>query len=63
MLASVLLWWISGIFGVVIYIGLFVVFGLGCVQKSKWVWFALGFVFPLLWIIGGRGPAPEPEPF
>jgi hypothetical protein len=45
-------WWISGAFGVLIYIGLFVIFGLGCAQKGRWLLFVLGFFIPLVWIIG-----------
>ena len=56
-------WWISGAFGVLIYIALFTIFGLGCIQKSQWIWFGIGFVFPLLWIIGATRPTPEPERF
>ena len=55
-------WWISGAFGVVVYIGLFTIFGLGCVQKALWIWFILGFFFPLLWIIGAFRPSKKTGP-
>jgi hypothetical protein len=50
-------WWIGGgIFAAFIWIFFLVVFGLGCVQKSQWLWFVLGFIFPLLWIVGATRP-------
>ena len=49
-------WWISGFFGVIIYVWLLTVFGLGCVQKSRYLWFVLGIFFPILWIIGNSRP-------
>lgn len=51
-------WWISGALGVFIWVALFFIFGLGCIQKSQWLWFVLGFVFPILWIVGATRPAP-----
>jgi hypothetical protein len=45
-------WWISGALGVLLYFAIFVIWGLGCVQKSRWLWFGLGFFLPILWIIG-----------
>ena len=50
-------WWISGVFGVLIYLAILVIWGLGCVQKSRWLWFVLGFFLPILWIIGSSRPA------
>ena len=49
-------WWITGAFGVLIYVGILVIWGLGCVQKSRYVWFVLGFFLTILWIIGATRP-------
>lgn len=50
-------WWIGGGLGVLLYILLLLAFGLGCIQKSRWLLFVLGLFFPLLWIIGALMPA------
>jgi hypothetical protein len=50
-------WWIGGGLGVLVYILLLLAFGLGCIQKSRWLLFVLGLFFPLLWIIGALMPA------
>jgi hypothetical protein len=52
-------WWISGGIGALIYVFLFVIFGLGCIQSSRWIWFVLGFFLPILWIIGATRPTPS----
>ena len=50
-------WWIGGGLGVLLYIMLLLAFGLGCIQKSRWLMFVLGLVFPLFWIIGALMPS------
>ncbi|HEY2355375.1 MAG TPA: hypothetical protein VGH79_10805 [Gaiellaceae bacterium] len=43
----------------IVYIGLFAIFGLGCVQNKHYLLFVLGIFLPILWIFGGRNePAP-----
>ena len=41
---------------------LLLLFGLGLAQKGRWALFLIGFVFPIVWIVGyfavGRKPAP-----
>jgi len=46
------MWWILGGAGILLYFILFFAFGIGCIQKGRWVWFIVGFVFPLVWIVG-----------
>jgi len=45
-------WWIGGGLGVLLYILLLLAFGLGCIQRGRYVLFIFGLVFPLLWIVG-----------
>jgi hypothetical protein len=40
----------------IIYIVLMVFFGVRIVRSGRWIMFIIGFVFPVLWIIGGVLP-------
>jgi hypothetical protein len=40
----------------VIYLGLLVSVGLLTWRKGHWVLFAIGFVFPIVWVIGALLP-------
>jgi hypothetical protein len=40
----------------VIYVVLLVVLGVKTAKNGRWVLFAIGFVLPLLWIVGGVLP-------
>jgi hypothetical protein len=55
------MWWGIGI-GAFLYMILLVIFGLGLAYKGRWALFLIGFVFPIVWIVGyfavGRKPAP-----
>ena len=37
----------------ILYVVLLIVLGLKCIKGGRWVMFVLGFIFPVLWIIGG----------
>jgi hypothetical protein len=54
------MWWAIG-FGAFVYVVLLVIFGLGLAYKGRWALFLIGFVFPIVWIVGyfavGRKPA------
>jgi hypothetical protein len=54
------MWWGIGI-GAFLYMILLVIFGLGLAYKGRWALFLIGFVFPIVWIVGyfvaGRKPA------
>ena len=54
-------WWVSGVLGVMLYVGLLTIFGLGCIQKGRTLWFILGLFLPILWIIGFALPSPSSE--
>jgi hypothetical protein len=40
----------------ILYIVLLVVLGVKTVRNGRWVLFILGFIVPLLWIVGGLLP-------
>jgi bacteriorhodopsin len=40
----------------VIYVVLLVVLGVKTARNGRWALFVIGFIFPLLWIIGGVLP-------
>ncbi len=40
----------------VIYLLLFIVLGLKTLRNRRWVLFAIGFIVPIAWIIGGVLP-------
>jgi hypothetical protein len=40
----------------ILYLVLLVVLGVKTVRNGRWVLFIVGFVFPVLWIIGGVLP-------
>jgi len=40
----------------ILYVVLLVVLGLKTARNKRWVLFGIGFVFPILWIIGGVLP-------
>lgn len=55
-----MLWWlVPGIVGVFLYVILLMIWGLGCIQKSRYLWFVLGIFLPILWIIGNSRPQEE----
>jgi hypothetical protein len=40
----------------ILYVVLLVVLGVKTARNGRWVLFVIGFVFPLLWIVGGMLP-------
>ena len=40
----------------IIYVFLLIFLGVKCFRNRRWILFALGFLFPVLWIIGGVLP-------
>ncbi len=40
----------------IIYVFLLVFLGIKTIKNGRWIMFIVGFVFPLLWIIGGVLP-------
>jgi len=40
----------------ILYVVLLIVLGLKCIKGGHWVMFIIGFIFPVLWIIGGVLP-------
>ena len=45
------MWWGIGI-GAFLYMILLLIFGLGLAYKGRWLLFLIGFVFPIVWIVG-----------
>jgi len=45
------MWWGIGI-GVFLYMMLLLIFGLGLAYKGRWLLFLIGFIFPIVWIVG-----------
>jgi len=45
------MWWGIGI-GAFLYMILLIIFGLGLAYKGRWVLFLIGFIFPIVWIVG-----------
>jgi hypothetical protein len=41
-----------GVIGLVLYALIFFVFGISALRRGHWLLFVIGFVVPLLWIIG-----------
>jgi hypothetical protein len=41
---------------------LLVIFGLGLAYKGRWALFLIGFVFPIVWIVGYFAVGRRPEP-
>ncbi len=54
------MWWGIG-FGGLLYLVLMVALGVTCLRKGHWVMFIIGFIFPLLWIIGAVIPPTRPR--
>jgi hypothetical protein len=48
---GVTMWWGIGI-GAFLYMILLIIFGLGLAYKGRWALFLIGFVFPIVWIVG-----------
>ena len=44
------IWAVSGFF--ILYLVLMITLGVITFRKHRWVMFGLGFIFPILWIIG-----------
>jgi hypothetical protein len=40
----------------IIYVFLLVFLGIKTIKNGRWIMFLVGFIFPLLWIIGGILP-------
>ncbi len=40
----------------ILYVVLLVVLGVKTARNGRWVMFVLGFIFPVLWIVGGVLP-------
>jgi hypothetical protein len=44
----------------ILYFVLLITLGVLCVRKGHWVLFIIGFIFPVLWLIGAiMQPAPR----
>ena len=56
-----IMWWAIG-FGAFLYVMLLLLFGLGLAQKGRWALFLIGFVFPIVWIVGYAMQSRKPEP-
>jgi|1185.fasta_scaffold178089_2 hypothetical protein len=56
-----IMWWAIG-FGAFLYVMLLLLFGLGLAQKGRWALFLIGFVFPIVWIVGYFAVGRKPEP-
>ena len=54
------MWWGIGI-GAFLYMILLLVFGLGLAYKGRWALFLIGFIFPIVWIVGYAVYRREPE--
>jgi len=46
-----IVWWGIGI-GAFLYMILLLIFGLGLAYKGRWALFLIGFIFPIVWIVG-----------
>jgi len=42
--------------GGILYVVLLVTLGILCLRKGHWVMFIIGFIFPLMWLIGAVIP-------
>jgi hypothetical protein len=40
----------------ILYLFLLIFLGVRCIKGGHWVLFVIGFIFPVLWIIGGVIP-------
>ncbi len=57
------MWWLIGLAGIgalLVYMSMFLVFGWRTMSNGHGLLFCLGFVLPLLWVIGALIP-PNPE--
>jgi hypothetical protein len=45
------MWWGIGI-GAFLYMALLLIFGLGLAYKGRWLLFLIGFILPIVWIVG-----------
>jgi hypothetical protein len=50
-------WYVGGGLAAFLWFMLLLAFGLGCIQKGRWLWFVLGIFLPLFWIIGALIPS------
>jgi hypothetical protein len=55
------MWWGIG-FGAFLYVVLLLIFGLGLAYKGRWALFLIGFIFPIVWIVGYAVESRKPEP-
>jgi hypothetical protein len=55
------MWWGIG-FGAFLYVMLLLLFGLGLAAKGRWALFLIGFVLPIVWIVGYFAVGRKPEP-
>jgi hypothetical protein len=55
------MWWGIGI-GAFLYVCLLTIFGLGLAYKGRWALFLIGFVFPIVWIVGYVMESKKPAP-
>ena len=53
--------WISvlGTFSAIVYVALLISLGWATLQNGRRAWFVIGFIIPILWILGGILP-PKP---
>ena len=49
-------WGVGGLFGLLIWILLFIFFGIRSLRRGHWVMFIIGLFIPLFWIIGALIP-------
>lgn len=50
-------WYVGGGLAALLWLMLLLAFGLGCIQKGRWLMFLLGIVLPLFWIVGALVPS------
>ena len=41
----------------VVYVAAFVTLGITCLRKGQWIWFVIGIVVPVFWLIGALMPS------
>jgi hypothetical protein len=55
------MWWLFGLIGAVVWVGLLVTVGIVTLRNHHFILFVLGLMLPVLWIVGAlwvREPAP-----
>jgi hypothetical protein len=45
----------------VLYVAALVTLGITCLRKGQWIWFTIGLVVPVFWLIGALMPSRRAE--